>query len=141
MPTVTPTVKKATPVLVVDAVEPCAVFWEKLGFTRTAEVPHSDALGFVMLDRGDVQLMYQSLESVKADNAAMGELFSRGTARAALYVEVDDLSATERAVQGAPRFMERRTTFYGMNEFGVRDPGGHPVIFAQAGGAGEAPPN
>ncbi len=131
MPTTAPTVKKATPVLVVNEVEPCAAFWEKLGFARTAEVPHGDALGFVMLDRGDVQLMYQSLDSVKADNAAMGELFSHGNPLAALFIEVDDLDAAERAVAGAPVFMQRRTTFYGMNEVGVRDPGGHPVIFAQ----------
>jgi uncharacterized glyoxalase superfamily protein PhnB len=131
MPSVAPTVKKATPVLVVDDVAPCAEFWEKLGFTRTGEVPHGDTLGFVMLDRGDVQLMYQSVESVKADNPAMGELLGIGGSRVALYVEVDDLDATERAVKGAPMLMARRTTFYGMNEFGVQDPGGHAVLFAQ----------
>jgi len=130
MPGVAPTVKKVTPVLVVDSVEECAAFWEKVGFRRTAEVPHGDALGFVMLNRGDVELMYQSVESVKADNASMGQIMGAAP-RAALFVEVDDLDATERAVQGAPKFMERRTTFYGMNEFGVRDPGGHPIVFAQ----------
>lgn len=134
MPSVAPTVKRATPVMVVDQVEPCAAFWEKLGFTRTAEVPHGDELGFVMLDRGEVQLMYQSVESVKADSGAIGSEFENASPRAALFVEVDDLDATERAVEGAPRFMERRTTFYGMHEFGVRDPGGHPVIFAQPTG-------
>ncbi len=131
MPSVAPTVKKATPVLVVDDVAPCAEFWERLGFTRTAEVPHGETLGFVMLDRGDVQVMYQSVESVKADNPAMGELFSSTESRTALFVEVDDLDATEKAVQGAPLLMPRRTTFYGMNEFGVQDPGGNPIIFAQ----------
>jgi hypothetical protein len=131
MATTAPTVKRCTPVLLVDKVEPCAAFWENLGFTRTAEVPHGDDLGFVMLDRGDLQIMYQSVESVKADNQAIGEIMASGSPRAVLFVEVDDLDATEHAVQGAARFMERRTTFYGMNEFGVRDPGGHPVIFAQ----------
>jgi uncharacterized glyoxalase superfamily protein PhnB len=131
MPTIAPTVKKITPVLVVNAVEPCAAFWEKLGFTRTAEVPHNDTLGFVMLDRGGLELMYQSFDSAKADHAGSGTLYSPDRTRTALFVEVDDLDATERAVEGATRFMERRTTFYGMNEFGVLDPGGHPVIFAQ----------
>lgn len=131
MPSVAPTVKKATPVLVVDDVAPCAEFWEKLGFIRTAEVPHGETLGFVMLDRGEVQLMYQSTESVKADNPAMGELLGGDGSRVALFVEVDDLDATERAVKGAPVLMQRRTTFYGMNEFGVQDPGGHAIIFAQ----------
>jgi uncharacterized glyoxalase superfamily protein PhnB len=131
MPSIAPTVKKATPVLVVDDVAPCAEFWEKLGFIRTAEAPHGETLGFVMLDRGEVQLMYQSTESVKADNPAMGELLGGDGSRVALFVEVDDLDATERAVKGAPVLMQRRTTFYGTNEFGVQDPGGHAIIFAQ----------
>jgi hypothetical protein len=130
MPTVAPTVKRITAVMIVDSVEPCAAFWEKVGFSRSAEVPHGDSLGFVILARGDVEVMYQSTESVKADSGALSDA-NGGEPRAALFVEVDDLDATERALAGVPKFMERRTTFYGMNEFGVRDPGGHPVIFAQ----------
>jgi uncharacterized glyoxalase superfamily protein PhnB len=131
MPAVAPVVRKATPVLVVDDVAPCAEFWEKLGFTRTAEVPHEDKLGFVILTRENVEIMYQSMESVKADNAAMGGSLSTDGTRVALFVEVDDLDATAKALAGAPVVMQRRTTFYGMNEFGVTDPGGHPIIFAQ----------
>lgn len=131
MPAVAPTVRKATPVLVVDDVAPCAEFWEKLGFTRTAEVPHEDKLGFVILARDSVEIMYQSMESVRADNAAMGGSLSEEGTRVALFVEVDDLDATAKALEGAPIVMQRRTTFYGMNEFGVTDPGGHPIIFAQ----------
>jgi hypothetical protein len=116
--------------MIVDSVEPCAAFWEKVGFSRSAEVPHGDTLGFVILNRGDVEVMYQSTDSVKADSGALTDV-NGGEPRAALFVEVDDLDATERALAGVPKFMERRTTFYGMNEFGVRDPGGHPVIFAQ----------
>ncbi|HJU76079.1 MAG TPA: VOC family protein [Gemmatimonadaceae bacterium] len=131
MPTISPTIKKATPVLVVDQVEPCAAFWEKLGFTRTAEVPHEDTLGFVILTSDGVELMYQSVESVRADNAAMGESVAGGGSRVALFVEVTDLDAAARAITGAPVFMERRETFYGMTEIGVRDPGGHAIILAQ----------
>ena len=131
MPTVAPKVRKATPVLVVDDVAPCAEFWEKLGFKRTAEVPHEDTLGFVILANDDVELMYQSVASVQADNAAMGESVSGDGSRVALFVEVDDLDAAEHAVAGAPVLMERRTTFYGMTEIGVKDPGGHAVILAQ----------
>ena len=128
---VAPTVKKVTPVLVVDDVEPCAAFWEKLGFARTAEVPHGETLGFVILTRDGVELMYQSYESVKADHAAMGGAVSNVGSRVVLFVEVDDLDAAASAVAGAPVLMQRRTTFYGMDEIGVQDPGGHAVILAQ----------
>lgn len=131
MPAVAPTVRKATPVLVVDDVAPCAEFWEKLGFTRTAEVPHDDKLGFVILNSGDLEIMYQSIASVRADNASLGEIVTGDGTRVALFVEVADLDAAANAISGAPVIMPRRTTFYGTTEIGVKDPGGHAIILAQ----------
>ena len=123
--------KKLTPVLVVDQVEPCAAFWTgALGFARTAEVPHDGELGFVMLQRDAVEIMYQSRASVAADLPSLAE----GVHRTVLYIEVGDLDAVEAAVAGAEVVQPRRTTFYGMMEIGVREPGGNVVIFAQPSG-------
>ena len=73
--------------------------------------------------------MLQSDASVRADfGHADGPVDGRS---AALFVEVADLDAIERALDGYPITMARRTTFYGMHEIGVREPGGHFVIFAQ----------
>lgn len=118
-----------TPVVVVDDVEPCAQFWQKLGFERAAEVPHGNSLGFVALVGDGIELMYQSLDSVKADNAAMGEVLRTGGS--SLFVEVPDLNAAVMAVSGAPVVVPERTTFYGMREVGVLDPGGNLVLLAQ----------
>ncbi|MEP6834147.1 MAG: VOC family protein [Gemmatimonas sp.] len=122
-------ISKITPVLVVDAVEPCAQFWQKLGFVRVAEVPHGDSLGFVILVGNDIELMYQSKESVIADDAKIGSLLNAGGA--SLFVEVPNLKAAVKAVRGAPIILAERTTFYGMREVGVLDPGGNLVLFAQ----------
>ena len=122
-------IKKITPVLVVDVVEPCAQFWQKLGFARVAEVPHGDTLGFVILVGNDIELMYQSLESVIADSATMGARLKAGGS--SVFVEVSDLDAAVAAVEGAPIIVPDRTTFYGMREIGVLDPGGNVVMFAQ----------
>ncbi|HEV7589385.1 MAG TPA: VOC family protein [Longimicrobium sp.] len=123
--------KKLTPVLVVDQVEPCAAFWTgPLGFERTAEVPHDGELGFVILQQGAVEIMYQSRASVAADLPELAE----GAHRTVLYIEVGDLDAVEAAVAGAEVVQPRRTTFYGMMEIGVREPGGNVVIFAQPSG-------
>lgn len=122
-------INRITPVLVVDAVEPCAQFWQKLGFIRVAEVPHGDTLGFVILVGNSIELMYQSLESVKADDASMGARLKSGGS--SLFVEVPDLNAAVKAVEGAPIIVADRTTFYGMREIGVLDPGGNVVLFAQ----------
>lgn len=124
-----PHVDKISPVLVVHEVEPCAQFWERLGFVRTAQVPKGDTLGFVILERDALEVMYQSLASIREDNAASADaLFVGGSC---LFVEVDDLDGAARAVDGAEVVVPRRTTFYGMVELGVKDPGGHVIVFAQ----------
>jgi uncharacterized glyoxalase superfamily protein PhnB len=135
MTTAAPAVRKATPVLVVDDVTPCAEFWEKLGFQRTVEVPHEERLGFVILARDGVEITYQSVASVQADHAELGKRVTAPGARVAMFVEVADLEAAAEAVAGAPVFMPRRTTFYGMHEIGVSDPGGHVIILAQPSAA------
>jgi len=121
--------QKITPVLVVPSIEPSLELWEKrLGFARVAEVPHEDALGFVILVKDGVELMFQTEASVKADLTTTGDIVGKSTS---LFMEVDDLTEVERALGGYPIEMARRTTFYGMHEIGVREPGGHWVTFAQ----------
>ncbi|MGV3709556.1 MAG: VOC family protein [Gemmatimonas sp.] len=124
-------ITRVTPVLVVHDVEPCAQFWQKLGFERVAEVPHENTLGFVILVGNGIELMYQSVASVKADHAAHDEPVVGGVS---LFAEVDDLDSTVKLVEGAPVAIPERTTFYGMREIGVRDPGGNLVMFAQKTG-------
>ena len=122
--------KKLTPVLVVDEIEPCLPFWvDRLGFEKTAEVPEGSRLGFVILRKDDVEVMYQSRESVEKDVPAL--VPERGGRSIGLFVEVADVGAVERALAGFEIFLARRTTFYGMDEIGVREPGGNAVIFAQ----------
>jgi len=124
--------KKLTPVLYVEEIEPCLPFWvDRLGFEKIAEVPEGDRLGFVILKKGDVELMYQTRESVQKDMPALVDTPMGG---ALLFIEVDDLDAVERALEGADVVFPRRTTFYGAQEIGVREPGGNAVTFAQFGG-------
>lgn len=123
--------KKLTPVMIVDAIEPALDFWEtRLGFTRTIEVPHEDVLGFVALQRGGVEIMLQSRASVAAD--APGLDTGGGDARGvSLFIEVEDLDPVVRAAADADIAVPERRTFYGMREIGVRAPGGVVVVFAQ----------
>lgn len=125
------TVKKLTPVLMVEAIEPCLAFWAALGFDRTAEVPEGDRLGFVILTKDGVELMYQTRASVQADVPAIAASPMGGTF---LFIEVTDLEAVIAALGETPVLFPRRKTFYGMDEIGVREPGGNPVTFAMATG-------
>jgi uncharacterized glyoxalase superfamily protein PhnB len=122
--------KKLTPILLVDAIEPCLPFWtERLGFAKTVEVPHEGKIGFVILARDGLELMYQTWESTAADIPGAGKR-TKGRS-AALYLEVDDLDQIEAAMQGAEVVHPRRKAFYGATEIFVREPGGHVVGFAQ----------
>lgn len=129
--------RKLSPVLIVDAIEPCLGFWvERLGFAKTVEVPEGDKLGFVILAKDGVEVMYQTVESVKHDAPTVLE--NGRTPRpgsVGLFIEVSDVAAVEQAVSGLEQVVPRRQTFYGMDEVGVREPGGHVVMFAQPIGA------
>lgn len=127
--------RKITAVLTVAAVEPSLQFWEqRLGFTKVAEVPHGEALGFAMLVKDATEVMLQSEASVRDD---LGEAARAGLpgSSTCLFLEVDDLEAVEQVLAGYPISFPRRTTFYGMHEVGVHEPGGHLVIFAQPSGS------
>ncbi|MBK8248304.1 MAG: hypothetical protein IPK85_12995 [Gemmatimonadetes bacterium] len=131
------TVVRITTVLVVPSVEPSLAFWEgRLGFTKVAEVPHGDALGFAMLVKEGVEVMLQSEASVGDDLPASAREGGLPGRSAALFIEVSDLAAVEAALGDWPIAMPRRTTFYGMHEVGVREPGGHMVTFAQKAAGG-----
>lgn len=120
--------RKLSPVLIVDAIEPCLPFWtERLGFAKAVEVPEGNRLGFVILVKDGVEVMYQSRESVRNDIPALADT----PAGSSLYIEVSDIDAVERAVKGIELVVPRRQTFYGADEIGVREPGGNLVMFAQ----------
>ncbi len=119
---------RVTPVLVVDSIERCLPFWiDRLGFTKTVEVPHGDHLGFVILVAGACELMLQSRASVKDDVPA----FAEGEHRAMLFLEVPDLADIQRRLGDWPRVVPERDTFYGTRETAVRDPAGNGIVFAE----------
>lgn len=122
-------ISRLTPVLMVEAIEPVLDFWiKRLGFTRTTEVPHEGQLGFVILEKDGIEIMYQTRASVAADIAPLAASPMKGTF---LFLQVDDLDAIEKALTGVAPVVPRRTTFYGADELIVREPAGNVVTFAQ----------
>jgi catechol 2,3-dioxygenase-like lactoylglutathione lyase family enzyme len=118
---------KITPNLIVDSVEEGLRFWvDRLGFSKTVELPHEDRLGFVILKRGQVELMLQSRASMSKDVPSLAD----GPHRSMVYIEVADLGPIRKALEGWPLVVPERTTFYGAREIIVKDPGGHLVFFS-----------
>jgi uncharacterized glyoxalase superfamily protein PhnB len=119
---------KITPIIFVDAIEPTLKFWvDRLGFTKTVEVPEGDKLAFVILVKGGAELMIQSRSSVKSDDPSKMEYTH---ASACLYIEVSDFGDLLKRVDGFEVATPQRDTFYGMREIGVKEPGGNIVTFA-----------
>jgi len=128
------TIKKVTPVLFAREIEPCIDFWtERMGFTKTVEVPEGNRLGFAIVEKDGLELMYQSYASVEKDDPATAEAVKKGPTF--LYVDVTELNDALGAAGNAEIVMPVRSTFYGAKEFGIKDPAGHYIIFAHQGAA------
>jgi len=130
-------VKRITPVLLVQEIEPVLPFWvDRLGFTKTIEVPDGNKLAFVSLNKGATEVMYQTYSSVEKDAPpSMAAAARKGPTY--LYIEVDNLDAVLGALKDMPKVMPERTAFYGMREFAVQDPAGHFITFAQPAAVAE----
>src|SRR6266849_8044674 len=118
-------VKRITPVLLVQEIEPIVPFWvDRLGFTKTIEVPEGNKLGFVAFQKGAAEVMYQTYSSVEKD-APSSMSAGAGKGPTYLYLEVDSIDAVLAAMKDVKIVMPVRTAFYVMKEFAVQDPGGH----------------
>jgi len=130
------TVKKITPILFAEEIEPCLKFWvERLGFEKTIDVPEGSKLAFAILEKGGIELMYQTFASAEKDVSAVSPEVRKGPSF--LYVEVEKLEEIITTMKGAEVIMPVRTTFYGAKEIGIKDPAGHIITFAQLGVAAQ----
>jgi hypothetical protein len=127
-------VRKVTPVLVVDRIEPVVDFWAKLGVSPSTKVPGPDGLAFAIFSTDAVEVMYQTVASVKEDlvaSASVAAAFKAEPQQTTLYLEVSSLAEVEKRLQGERLIMPRRTTMYGATEVGYTDPAGNIIVFAE----------
>ena len=125
--------RRLTPVVIVAAIEPVLPFWAKLGAKVAIEVPHGNALGFVSIELGAAEVMYQTVASVEADGGGAVDrtAYRAPPQQAYLFIEVGSLSEVEARLAGEPIYLPRRATFYGSRETGYVDPAGNLVVFAE----------
>ena len=129
-----PDVKRLTPNIFVDSIEPCIPFWtDILDFEVGDSVPGEDGMVFVILKRDPVELMYQTIGSLEEDLPSLvptvkDQVFT-------LYVEITDLDEIAHRLEaaGTEIVQPRRTTFYGADEIFVRAPCGSIVGLAEFG--------
>src|SRR5438445_4973172 len=92
-------VKRITPVLLVKEIEPVVPFWvDRLGFTKTIEVPDGNKIGFITFQKGSIEVMYQTYSSVEKDAPpSMSAEARKGPTY--LYMEVDNFEAVRAAMK------------------------------------------
>jgi hypothetical protein len=129
--------RKATPIFVVERIEPVLPFWTLLGFSAVTRVPDASAgdgrLAFVILAADGIEIMYQTMSSIAGDlqAAAVKEAFRTTPQQGILFFEVTDILDIETKLGRERQVMPRRTTFYGTTEVGYTDPAGNIIVFAQ----------
>jgi uncharacterized glyoxalase superfamily protein PhnB len=122
-------INKSTPILHVKAVEPSLKFWtQRFGFTPTIEVPEDDHIGFVAIDNGTVELMYQTYQGMR-DAGPLSQAAEQGPSF--IFMEVSDIHAIKKALEQTEIVQDIHETFYGAQEIVANEPGGHYVIFSQ----------
>ncbi len=128
-----PKITNVTPVFIGRASIRLAFWVDRLGFVAENQVPGPDGkLIFASAKKDGIEVMYQTRASVLAERPdASAELAGNSTA---LFLQVDDLDAAERATKGAPVVKARHTTFYGSTEFYVREPGGTSWVLRNLNG-------
>ena len=125
-----------TPNLVVaDVARSLAFYRDVLGFSLVASVPEASPYVFAWVQRDNVNVFLNSAESVK-EHATIASRAIGGTNTLFIVLEAatvrDGVDAMFAAVGGRAKvFMPLKDQFYGMREFGIEDPDGYAIFFAQ----------
>jgi uncharacterized glyoxalase superfamily protein PhnB len=126
-----PAIHQITPLLTTDDMDASLRFYRGvLGFTVAMTVPDEAPHDWALLTSGETALQLQTAKSIGDD---LGRMEGRPSGSGPmLYIDVDDVEALRQRVEGeAPVVVAMRETFYGTREFGVTDPNGVVLIFAE----------
>ena len=127
-------IRRLTTVVITETVDDCVAFWtDRLGFEETMSVPAQQpgetGKQFAAVSNGHHELMFQTLRSSEEDlPGAFGLAEPRSFM---LYVDVPSLDSAIERMDDLEPAVSRRTTFYGSEEIGYRDPCGVLVVLAE----------
>ena len=126
-----------TPNLIVSDIDRSTGFYrDVLGFSVFTTVPDTAPFVFVWMQRDDVNVFLNAAEGIKHDLPELAARPVGGTATLFIMLEaesaVDGVDAMFHAVDGRAKIvMPLKDQFYGTREFGVEDPDGYVIFFAQ----------
>jgi uncharacterized glyoxalase superfamily protein PhnB len=123
-------IKSMTPNLMVQDVNKSIDFYRNvLGFEVIATVPDSGKFDWAWMKHGTVELMVQTMPSLVQD---LPEFKGKSIgATQTLYTKVENVKRLFEQIKGrAHVVLGLKTTFYGMEEFSIKDPDGYLITFA-----------
>ena len=125
-----PMIQTMTPNLMVKDVNKSIDFYGGvLGFELIATVPDSGTFDWAWMKHGTVELMFQTMPSLVKD---LPEFKGKPIgATQTLYTKVTDAKKFHGQIKDkANVVLGLKTTFYGMEEFSIKDPDGYLITFA-----------
>jgi lactoylglutathione lyase len=125
-----------TPNLLVSDIDRSASFYrDVLGFSVVTTVPDQSPFVFVWVQRGGVSVFLNARERAQEDLPLWG---SRSAGAMSLFMileaanTADGIDALYQSLEPqATIVMPIKDQFYGMREFGIQDPDGYVIFFAQ----------
>lgn len=131
------TLTDVVPNLIVSDIDRSTAFYrDVLGFTIVTTVPEQAPFVFVWLQRDGVSVFLNARAGVEGDVPDLVQRPVGGTAMLFITVEAPTTAEGVDALMAsigpkAKVVMPLKDQFYGMREFGVEDPDGYVIFFAQ----------
>lgn len=126
-----------TPNLIVADIDRSTAFYrDVLGFSIVTTVPEAAPFVFVWLQRDNVHVFLNARAGAAEDLPAFAARPIGGTNSLYMLIEAESvdegIDALFREIEGrASIVMPLKTQFYGLREFGIEDPDGYLILFAQ----------
>jgi uncharacterized glyoxalase superfamily protein PhnB len=118
--------RKITPELTVDDIKSTISFYRDiLGFELVFTVPNKDHIDWALMSNGEVEIMFHAKVSRHAKKHAVEDIV-------AFHFEGEGVKELYESVKGKVK-IDRHLypTFYGTNEFSIRDNNGCTLVFSE----------
>jgi uncharacterized glyoxalase superfamily protein PhnB len=117
--------------MVEDVQQTIHFYRDVLGFDTLTTVEDAGEVGFAIVRRDNVELMFQSRKSLSENVPALAG--SSIGASQTFYIEVSDIDQLHARLKGKVDIVvDLHTTFYGTREFYFRDVNGYILSFSES---------